>query len=164
MNSLILYAVSCFVKILPPTRCFGLKRELYRLAGAKIGKNVRISSSATIIGSGNLTIGDDTWIGHEVMILCSSNVSIGKECDIAPRVYIGTGTHLITPDESRIGNTETSKNISIGNGCWLCVNCSVLPGVDIGDKVVVAAGAVVTKSVGKKCMVAGVPASIKKQL
>ena len=100
MNTLLLYIVGGLIHSLPSTKCFSLKCQLYRLTGAKIGKNVRIASSAKIIGNGDLTIGDNTWIGHEVMIACSNKIVIGKDCDIAPRVYIGNGTHIIESQSS----------------------------------------------------------------
>lgn len=74
--------------ILPETRCFGFKRWMLRLCGAKIGKNVRICSSAKFLGAGDLEIGDNTWIGHQCLISSSSRIIIGANCDFAPRVYI----------------------------------------------------------------------------
>lgn len=162
MNTTKLYLIGLFVKLIPNTRGFSLKSKLYRWAGAIIGNNVRIVSSARIIGNGELIIGDNTWIGHEAMLLCSSKIEIGCNCDIAPRVYIGNGTHSITPDNDRIGNIERSEDIAIGNGCWIGVNATILPGITIGDKCVIAGGAVVTKSQMPMSLSAGIPAQIKK--
>lgn len=163
MNSVRLYIVSIVIKIIPETRAFGLKRRLYRWAGVCIGKNVRICSSVHIIGSGELEIGDNTWIGHKTLIVASSKITIGNNVDIAPNVYIGTGTHEITPSKDRIASVEISKNIIIGDGCWLCANCLILPGIKLGKKCVIAAGAVVTKSFNDMHLIAGVPAESKKE-
>ena len=159
-----LYIAGLISSILPETRCFGLKRWLYSKAGVEIGLNVRICSSAMIIGSGRLSIGDNTWVGHRCLISSSSEIKIGANCDIAPNVYIGTGTHAITPDGVRIGGKELSEDIFIGNGCWLCANSVILPGVEIAEKCVVAAGAVVKESYNKYSLIAGVPATLKKTL
>lgn len=164
MISLRLFIIRLFLAIIPETRGFGLKRALYRWAGAKIGIGVKINSSARISGIGKLSIGDNTWIGPEAMIICSSEISIGENCDIAPRVFIGDGTHTITPGAERIAGKDLVKPIHIGDGCWLCVNSTVLPGVTIGNRCVVAAGAIVNKDCGDKKMVAGVPARIIKSL
>ena len=115
-----------------------------------------------IIGAGELTIGDNTWVGHRCLISASSSIKIGKNVDIAPNVYIGNGTHEITPDKERIASIELAKDIVIGNGCWLCANVTILPGVTIGDKCVVAAGCVVTKSYGNMKLLAVIPAVVKK--
>lgn len=164
MKPLRLFITDCLMTFIPPTRGFKFKTRLYRWAGAIIGNNVRIVSSAKIIGNGELIIGDNVWIGHEAMLLCSSKIIIGSNCDIGPRVYIGNGTHRITPEKNRIGDIETSEDIIIGDGCWLGANAIILPGVSIGNKSVVAAGAVVTKSSIDYSLLAGVPAIMKKHL
>ena len=164
MKTSVLYFANCIFRMLPETKCFGLKRGLLRLSGAKIGSNVRICSSVMIIGAGDLTIGDNTWVGHRCLISASSSIKIGKNVDIAPNVYIGNGTHEITPDKERIASIELAKDIVIGKGCWLCANVTILPGVTIGDKCVVAAGSVVTKSYGNMKLLAGIPADVKKNM
>ena len=164
MKTSVLYFANCIFRMLPETKCFGLKRGLLRLSGAKIGSNVRICSSVMIIGAGELTIGDNTWIGHQCLISASSSIKIGKNVDIAPNVYIGNGTHEITPEKEIIASIELAKDIVIKDGCWLCAGCMVLPGVSIGSKCVVAAGSVVTRSFGTMKLLAGVPASIKREL
>lgn len=164
MNSLKLFLVRKILDFIPETRAFGMKRFLYRWTGVQIGNGVRISSSAKILGAGYLSIGDDTWIGPEAFIVCSSEISIGARCDIAPRVYIGDGTHEITPEMDRIAGIDTAKPIKIGDGCWLCANSTILPGVTICEKCVVASGAVVTCNFEHQLLLAGVPATIKKVL
>lgn len=164
MKTSVLYFANCIFRMLPETKCFGLKRGLLRLSGAKIGSNVRICSSVMIIGAGELTIGDNTWVGHRCLISASSSIKIGKNVDIAPNVYIGNGTHEITPDKERIASIELAKDIVIKDGCWLCANVTILPGVTVGDKCVVAAGSVVTKSYGNMKLLAGIPADIKKNI
>lgn len=164
MRSIVQYINKLIFPLLPETKCFAFKRTLLRWSGAVIGENVRICSSVMILGAGRLEIGDNTWIGHQCIISATSSVKIGKNCDLAPRVYIGNGTHQITPERERIADIELSQDIEIGNGCWLCVNSTILPGVILGDKCVVAAGAVVTKSESSMKLIAGVPAVVKRQL
>lgn len=164
MNSVKLFLVQRFLYLVPETRAFGMKRILYRWAGVRIGNGVRICSSAVISGAGNLSIGSGTWIGPKVFIVCSSEINIGSCCDIAPRVYIGDGTHEITPEMDRIAGIDTAKPIQIGDGCWICANSTILPGVTIGEKCVVASGAVVTCNFEHQLLLAGVPATIKKVL
>ena len=53
--------------------------------------------------------------------------------------------------------------VVIGDNVWIGANVTILPGVTIGDYVVVAAGAVVTKDVPSGVLVAGVPAIVKKR-
>lgn len=164
MNSFKLFLVRKILNFVPETRGFGMKRALYRWAGVNVGEGVRINSSAKISGIGSLAIGANTWIGPETIIICSSEINIGSNCDIAPCVYIGDGTHRITPENERIARIVTTEKISIGDGCWICVNATILPGVTIGEKCVVAAGAVVTHTCDDMVLLAGVPAKMIKKL
>lgn len=160
MNSIGLFLYNCIKKIIPESRGFAIKRILLRLCGVEVEENVRICSSATFLGSGKLHIGANTWVGHDVLIVCTSSVKIGDDVDIAPRVYIGTGTHRLELGNNKAAGEGLSEDIIIGNGCWLCVNSTLLPGVTIGDGVVVAAGAIVNKSFPSKTIIAGIPAKI----
>lgn len=164
MNSLRLFLVGLIVNMLPDTRCFGFKRALYKFAGVEVGANVRICSSAKIIGNGKLIIGNNTWIGHDTLIISTSSIVIGDNVDIAPRVYIGTGTHEIDLTTPGIAGKGINKDVLIGSGCWIGVGSSILPGTILGDKTIVAAGAIVNKSFESHVIIAGVPGSVLKSL
>lgn len=164
MKTLIQYFNTLLFPLIPETRCFGFKRFMLRKAGVQVGKNVRICSSVKILGTGKLKIGDNTWIGPHSIIFASKSVSIGSNCDIAPRVFIGDGTHIITPERERIADIETCESIEIGNGCWICVNSTILPGTTIGNKSVIAAAAVVKGKVPSLEMWGGCIARRIKQL
>lgn len=137
---------------------FGLKAMLLRFAGAKIGRNVRVCSSVTILGWGRLEIGDDTWVGPMTFVFCGASVSIGKCVDIGPQVYIGTGSHQIDKLGPHSAGLGFNKDIVIEDGAWLGAGAMILPGVVIGRKTVVAAGAVVIESARERMVIAGVPA------
>lgn len=143
MNNLFLYIIGGIVHRLPQTRAFALKRFLYRLAGVEVGKDVKIVSSVKIYGNGKLSIGDNTWVGHETMIIVSKEVQIGSDCDIAPRVYIGDGTHVVDVNAKNIAGDGRRLPVHIGDGCWLCTYSTILPGTIIGNKSIIAAGSVV---------------------
>ena len=164
MNSKRAIIARGIMKLLPETTCFGLKRMLWRWAGAKIKPNVRICSSALIIGNGELEIGEDTWIGHQVFIETVSKVSIGSYVDIGPRAYIGTGSHIIDPSGKHSAGKGISEPIVIEDGTWIGANATILPGITIGSKAIVGAGAVVTKNVIKANIVVGVPARVLRTL
>lgn len=150
--------------IMPETRFFAFKRVLFRWLGYKIGCNTKICSSVRIIGGGQLIIGNDVWIGPETMIVTSSKVIIEDNVDIAPRVYIGTGTHVIGDKKGRIAGTGAHKEVQIKKGSWLCVGCVILPGVIVSEMSIVSAGAVVTKKFPSFSILGGVPAKQIKSL
>ena len=166
LSSIRLWLYALVARVLPETRGFALKVFLLRRCGASVGRNVRINSSAVFSGTGSLAIGDDVWVGPKCFIspVGVSGIRIGNHVDLGPQVMILTGTHRIEPEGEHIGGAGTSASVSVGNGCWLGARSTLLPGVALADKTVVAAGAVVTASVTEtKTLVAGVPARVKKR-
>ena len=138
---------------------------LLRWCGAKVGKDVRINSSAVFSGNGTLSIGDDVWIGAGDVIspVAPASITIGIHVDLGPEVMIITGSHEIDLVGEHIGGKGTSASVTIGDGCWLGARATILPGVVLAKKTLVAAGAVVTKPVETPCsLVAGVPANVRK--
>lgn len=147
--------------LLPPTRFFGLKRALWRWAGATIGERVRFCSSSRIRVQGALRIGAETWIGHDTLIVGGdAEISIGQRCDIAPRVLIATGTHKLDLGSARVAGPGKSLPIHIGNGCWIGAGAILLGGTEIGSGSMVAAGAVVRGIFPSGSLIAGNPAKI----
>ena len=84
--------------------------------------------------------------------------------DIGPRVFIGTGTHQLDPVGLHSAGLGVNKDVVVGSGAWLCASATILPGVSIGQKAVVAAGAVVTGNVPERKIAGGVPARVLKDL
>lgn len=164
MNTLILHIVTKFIRLLPESRCFKIKRKLLIMAGVQIGENTKICSSVRILGAGNLIIGNNVWIGPDVLISCGSNVMIEDSVDIAPRVYIGTGSHLYTKYSERAAGEGYNGDIIIKSGSWLCAYSVILPGKSlddiriIGKKCIVGAGAVVVSNIEDETCAVGVPA------
>ena len=165
MNSKKLFIYHLVMLFIPATKLFKFKAFLLRWCGAKVGSNVRIVSSAKFYLNGELSIGDNTWIGHEVMIVGGqAPVIIGKDCDIAPRVMLVTGSHKINDLTScKIAGVGYSLPIEIGNGCWLCANTTLLAGVTLGNKCLVGANTLVNKSFPDNSIVLGNPGVLRKK-
>jgi len=84
-------------------------------------------------------------------------IQIGKGTYIAPNVGLITSNHDPNNPKAHL----TPKDIHIGKECWIGMNSIVLPGVTLGDKTVVGAGSVVTKSFPEgNCIIAGNPAKV----
>ena len=69
-----------------------------------------------------------------------------------------------TKFQGRRDHLGIAKEVRIGDDVWIGGNCTILPGVTIGNRVVVAAGAVVTKDIPDDSLVAGVPAKVIRKL
>lgn len=106
-----------------------------------IGKNVFINSGCHFQDQGGIVIGDNTLIGHNVVL--------------------ATINHDLNPSNNRKNHYAP---IHIGNNVWIGSNATVLPGVAIGEWAVIAAGAVVTKDVPPYTVVGGVPAKVIKKV
>ena len=153
--------------LLPETRFFGFKVRFLRWCGAQVGDNVRISSSARFLGGGNLYIGDDVWIGSGNIIhaVSGATIKIGSCCDFGPGVMILTGSHKLDAHGSHIAGIGFADNVEIGDGCWLGARSTILPGLKLKKKTLVAAGSVVTQdSLDEQSLIAGVPARFKRKI
>lgn len=118
-----------------------------------IAKNAQVSSSANLGDGLNIMsfvfIGPDSKIGKGSLI--NAHSSIHHDVVIGDFVEISPGAKIL-------GNSTIGAFSTIGT------NATILPKIKIGKNVIVAAGAVVTTDVPDNCMVAGVPAQIKKEL
>ena len=165
MNSKLLFVASAVSRLLPESSGLSLKRALYRWAGVRMGENVRFYSSVRILGTGELEIGDDVHLGPEVLVYANggAKVTIGSHVDIGPRVTMLTGGHEVDPEGEHVAGTGTARDIVVENGCWVGACSTILGGVTLRAKTVVAAGSMVAKSLDcGACLVAGVPAVLKK--
>ena len=159
MNSKRLFIYHLIMNFIPATRLFKFKAMLLRWCGATIGANVRVTSSVKFYTSGSLEIGDNTWLGHEVLITGGNAlISIGKNCDIAPRVSIISGTHKINKTHDiKIAGEGYSLPIKIGDGCWLCANSLVLGGSLVDSKSIITPNAVVREKYNGSLIIGGNP-------
>ena len=113
-------------------------------------------SSILIHKDAVLEIGNNTYLNGG-SIDCSYGISIGFDCAIADGVRIMDNSWHTAHSLAGGGITK------IGNKVWIATGAMILPGITIGDGAIVAAGAVVTKDVAARCMVAGVPAKVVKE-
>ena len=111
----------------------------------------------------NIHVGEDFLANYNVTILDIAEVRIGDYCMIGPNTLITTVGHPISPKRRRERRAQGTP-VKIGNDVWIGGNCTILPGVTIGNNVVIAAGAVVTKDVPDNSIVGGVPAKVIKQI
>jgi acetyltransferase-like isoleucine patch superfamily enzyme len=113
-----------------------------------------------------VNIGKGVYIGHEVLFdrIFIDQIYIGDNTSIGDRSIITA--HANIPSESRLKQIYPRKvmQTKIGKGVWVMPNVTIAPGVTIGDEAVIATGAIVTKDIPKRCLAAGVPAKVVKDL
>lgn len=111
----------------------------------------------------NIRIGERFFANFNLTILDEAPVTFGNDVFIGPNVSIYTACHPLDA-EARRSRREWAEPVTIGNDVWIGGGVTVVPGVTIGDRVVVAAGAVVTKDVPSDTLVAGNPARALRSL
>ncbi len=136
--------------------------HLKKMLGS-VGERVWISKTFSCDCGKNIFIGDDFTGNFNLTILDIREVYIGNHVMIGPNTLITTVGHPLSP-KARRGYMAKAAPVRIGNDVWIGGNVTILPGVTIGNNVVVAAGAVVTKDVPDNSLVGGVPARLIREI
>lgn len=127
------------------------------------GADISVQQPFRCDNGANIHVGDGFLSNFNVTILDIAPVHIGDYVMIGPNTVITTVGHPLSR-RGRRAMMAKADPVTIGSDVWIGGNCVILSGVRIGDNVIVAAGAVVTKDVPSNCVVAGVPARVVKQL
>jgi acetyltransferase-like isoleucine patch superfamily enzyme len=161
-----------------------LRLLVYRGLGMRLGKKNRMEGggrarrcSQIAIGDNNaftqgcwlwpedtdfvgirIRIGNSNYFNRNVMIDACGLIEIGDRNMIGPDVYITDSNHRFGGGFAPSELPMDRGNVVIGNRCWIGAKATILKGVRLGDGCMVAAGAVVTRSVAPNEVVAGVPA------
>ena len=107
---------------------------------------------------GEPEIGEGTWIGAFTVIDASGGLSIGKGCDVSCGVHIYTHSTVRRCVSGRQYDAIDRQPVVVGDHVFIGANAVLMMGVTIGDRAVIAAGAVVTTDVAPATIVGGVPA------
>ena len=128
----------------------------------EIGDHFRVWSGhrqTLISGWGRIRIGDRCFINCGTVLIAVKEIVIGDDVAMANEVYVmDSNSHGVE------GRPHVEAPVHIGDGTWIGNRAMVLPGVTIGKRVLVAAGAVVTRDVPDEVMVAGNPARVVRSL
>lgn len=111
----------------------------------------------------NIEIGKNFYANHNLVILDGNKVKFGDNVFVAPNCAFYTAGHPLDYKERNKG-LEYAKPIKVGNNVWIGGNVTVLPGVSIGDNVVIGAGSVVTKDIPSNVVAVGNPCRVIKEI
>jgi len=124
-------------------KTFGMFPPFYTDCGINIkaGENVFINSCCRFQDQGGIEIGGGSLIGHNTTI--------------------ATLNHDFNPLKRQ---NLTPSPVKIGKNVWIGSDCTILPGIEIGDGAIIGAGSVVTKSIPENSIAAGNPARVVKKI
>ena len=137
------------------------REEIIRKLFRKTGEEFHIESPFYCDYGFNITIGENFYSNHNLVILDGAEVIFGDNVFIGPNVGIYTAGHPIDV-ELRNKGIEYAKTIKIGNNVWIGGNVCIMPGVTIGDNVTIGAGSVVTKNIPSNVTAFGNPCKVYK--
>ena len=120
------------------------------------------------------TIGEDTYINVNCVIVDDAPISIGARVLIGPSVQLITAQHPLRVSDRRTPAEDVARGsspwrtmtapVTIGDDVWLGAGVIVLPGVTIGDRCTIGAGSVVTKDIPADSVAVGTPAKVVRDL
>lgn len=130
-----------------------------------VGENVYIGKYVTIKNHKNISIGDNVSLHDYCYLDGFGGLSIGNDVSIAHNSSILTTNHTWDNIDIPIKyNVEIIGKVVINNNVWIGCGVRILAGVNISERVVVAAGAVVNRNLDGASVYGGVPAKLIKQI
>ena len=132
-----------------------------RITAKPVGKNLRIETPFYTDFGKNITVGDRVFINAGCKFQDQGGIYIGDETLIGHNVVLATLDHDIDPEKRYMLHAAP---IRIGRRVWIGANVVITKGVTIGDNSVIAAGAVVTRDIPGNVVAGGVPAKVIKEI
>ena len=156
--------VKCWLGSVPGRIGSVLRVRLYGFGGR--GSDVFIAEGFWAEYPQSVRFGTSVGLNRGCFINAGGGVTIDDWVLIGPNVMIYSQTHDLDGDPALplALRADVRRPVHIAQGAWLGANATILPGVTVGEYAVVAAGAVVSRDVPARTVVAGVPAAALRTL
>ncbi|AGB39460.1 sugar O-acetyltransferase [Natronococcus occultus] len=135
---------------------------LQELFGA-VGEGPQVEPPFRCDYGDQIAVGDEFFANFGCVVLDVRSVTVGDRCLLGPGVHVYTATHPLEA-AARAEGVEYGDPVSVGDDVWIGGQAVLNPGVSVGDRSVVASGAVVTRDVPADVVVAGNPAEVVREL
>ncbi|MCM1520322.1 MAG: sugar O-acetyltransferase [Lachnoclostridium sp.] len=136
---------------------------IFRDVVGKCGRKFHVNPPFRCDYGCNISVGENFFANFNLTILDEGQVTIGDNAFIGPNVSIYTACHPLEPEPRNTG-VQWARSVTIGDNVWIGGGVTILPGVTIGDCCVIGAGSVVTKDIPARTLAAGNPARVIKQI
>lgn len=127
------------------------------------GRGVVVAPTVNLANGRNITIGDRSRIGANVSLWAGpgqGRIVIGADALFAPNVMLTAANYRFHDGSPVTAQAMDEGDIIVGRDVWFGYGVVVLPGVTIGDRAILAAGAIVTRDVASNAIVGGNPAKV----
>lgn len=135
------------------------KKELLQQILGGMGKGIWVESPVAFSYGCNTYLGDHVYVNYNLVVVDDGEVHIGNYVMFGPNVTISTTGHPMAPDLRRKG-AQFSLPVHIGDDVWIGANVAIMPGVTIGNNVVIGAGSVVTRDIPDNVVAFGSPCRV----
>lgn len=114
-------------------------------------------------GGAHVHFGKNVYANFNLTLVDDTHIYVGDYTMFGPNVTVATAGHPILP-ELRMQGYQYNFAVHIGSNCWIGAGVQILPGITIGDNVVVGAGSVVTKDLPSNVVAVGVPCRVLREV
>lgn len=129
-----------------------------------VGKDCYIEPPFHANWSGkHVHFGDGVYANFGLTCVDDTHIYVGSHTLFGPNVVLATAGHPMMPELRKHG-IQYNMPIHIGENCWLGAGVIVVPGVTIGDNVVIGASSVVTKDIPSNSVAMGTPCRVVRQI
>lgn len=140
------------------------RQELLHRMFAEIGENCYIEPPFHANWGGHhVHFGKNVYANFNLTLVDDTHIFVGDYTLFGPNVTVATAGHPILPQLRRKG-LQYNMPVHIGKNCWIGAGAILVPGITIGDNVVVGAGSIVTKDLPDNVVAVGNPCHVLRQV
>lgn len=140
------------------------RQEMLKEMFAELGENCYIEPPLhSNFGGHHVHFGNNVYANFNLTLVDDTHIYVGDNTMLGPNVVIATAGHPILP-KLREQAYQYNFPVHIGKSCWLGAGVIVVPGVTIGDHVVIGAGSIVTKDIPSNVVAVGNPCKVLRKI
>ena len=115
------------------------------------------------MGGRHVHFGKNVYANFNLTLVDDTHIYVGDYTMFGPGVVVATAGHPLLP-ELRQEGYQYNAPVHIGKNCWLGAGAMIVPGITIGDNVVIGAGSVVTKDLPSNVLAVGNPCRVLREI
>ncbi len=140
------------------------REQMLKEMFAEIGDNCYVEPPLhSNFGGKHVHFGKNVYANFNLTLVDDTHIYVGDYTMFGPNVTIATAGHPILP-ELREKGLQYNFPVHIGKNCWIGANALILPGITVGDNVVIGAGSVVTKDLPSNVVAVGNPCRVLREV